>query len=242
MADPRTLAANPLNWRVHTTRQREALEAIMAEIGWIDRVIVNANNGIIVDGHLRVSIAIQHDEAEVPVDYVDLTEDEEALALALFDTITAAAEHDADKYRALLQKTNTGNAALQQFLSDVAEEFGIVPEPSGLPPEDDGTLLKLFEVTMDEPRHQVASGQAYRLSGRHVLVCAEVLSGWSQWTRYLQGPEWLFCPYPGPFVVLGQKASTHQLLLVQPVPFICGHILDRYSEIHGKEAIEPVSR
>ena len=40
----------------------------------------------------------------------------------------------------------------------------------------------------------------------------------------------LFLPYPGPFVPLSIKAGNNRLVMVQPDPYIAGHILDRCKE------------
>ena len=239
---PDQLLANPKNYRLHGTLQQEALHGVLNELGWCQEILVNQHTGFVVDGHLRVMLALRHNQPMVPVKYLDLSEEEEALLLAVLDPIASLADADTAKYGTLLQDIRTGDAAVQRFLADQADAFGLYPDPATTPGDADGTLLQLLDVTMDAPRHTVQSGEAYRLSGRHVLVCAEVFTGWAQWTQYLQGPEWLCCPYPGPFVVLGEKAATHCLLLIQPVPFICGHILDRYSEIYGEDAVTRATR
>jgi hypothetical protein len=56
-----------------------------------------------------------------------LSEAEERLALAVFDPITYMAETDAAQLEALLQDINTGEAALQELLAELAEGAGIVP-------------------------------------------------------------------------------------------------------------------
>lgn len=98
----------------------------------------------------------------------------------------------------------------------------------------DDSLLALTDVTIAEPRHQVQPGEIYKV-GPHILVCAEVIDGWDAWIDYLK-PGWLLAPYPGPFVALSLKAKEKSILLVQPDPYIAGHILDRYEDIHGKGA------
>ncbi|MCY7417624.1 MAG: hypothetical protein LH650_03855, partial [Chloroflexi bacterium] len=50
-------------------------------MGWVQEVVVNNRTGYLVDGHLRAQLAISRDEATIPVVYVDLSEEEEALVL-----------------------------------------------------------------------------------------------------------------------------------------------------------------
>src|SRR5690606_15210341 len=87
--DPDQLLANPRNWRLHPKEQQRALGAALGDIGWVQSVIVNQRTGHLVDGHLRVELALSRDEPSVPVVYVDLSADEEAIVLATLDPIGA---------------------------------------------------------------------------------------------------------------------------------------------------------
>ena len=118
--------ANALNYRKHPQRQRDAVNASLRELGWIAAVVENVRTGNLVDGHERVWQALRNNE-DVPYLQVDLTEDEERLALAIFDPITNMAETDAAILDELLQDVNTGEAALQELLATLAEDAGIVP-------------------------------------------------------------------------------------------------------------------
>jgi hypothetical protein len=51
----------------------------------------------LVDGHVRVELALAHREMSVPVACVDLDDDEERLVLASFDPIGAMADADEEK-------------------------------------------------------------------------------------------------------------------------------------------------
>lgn len=88
--DPNRLLCNPKNWRLHPKAQQNALAGVLAEIGWVQDVIVNRRTGFVVDGHARVALAISAGE-RVPVVYVDLSEQEEALIIATFDPLSAMA-------------------------------------------------------------------------------------------------------------------------------------------------------
>jgi ParB-like chromosome segregation protein Spo0J len=124
-ADPADLLANPRNFRVHPHTQRTALAAAVNDIGWIAPVIVNQATGAVVDGHLRVAIALEAGEASIPVDYVELTDEEEGQALATLDPITAMATPNAHLFGQLLEHANTGEADLMAYLSDFAERIGV---------------------------------------------------------------------------------------------------------------------
>ena len=100
----------------------------------------------------------------------------------------------------------------------------------------DGSLLELINVTIDEPVHSVEKGEVWKV-GPHILVCAEVITGWPDWVRFLKGDNLYFTPYPGPFIPLSLRAKEGRLLMVQPDPYIAGHILDRYAEVEGEDAV-----
>lgn len=126
VVDPRKLTPNPRNWRTHSERQKLVLEGVMDEIGFIQQVVVNRRTGHIVDGHLRVKTAIEAGMKEIPVGYVDLTEEEEALALATFDPIGGLAGVDSEILDSLLRGVDTENKAVASLLADTAKQAGIV--------------------------------------------------------------------------------------------------------------------
>src|SRR5689334_15504725 len=109
---PDQLLANPRNFRRHPKPQQDALSGLIAEVGYLDPVLVQAGTDTVIDGHLRVEQAIREKQPTIPVQYVDLTDAEADLALASFDPISAMAYHDAENLRALLDEVSTGDAAV----------------------------------------------------------------------------------------------------------------------------------
>lgn len=132
------LLANPDNWRIHPKNQQDALSDVLKEVGWVQNVIVNKATGFVVDGHMRVALAISQNET-VPVTYVDLTPEEESLILATFDPISAAAVTDAAKLRELLSSVSTNSPALDELLSGVIKmpEFKEAAAPEGFASYDE---------------------------------------------------------------------------------------------------------
>ena len=124
------LLANPLNARRHPGKQREALRGSLDTLGWYDAVILNQRTGYLIDGHARVEEQLTRDEnAMVPVLVVDMSESEEAQALASHDWITQLAEYDADILDALLRDVQTDDARVQATLSDLADTQNLYTEP-----------------------------------------------------------------------------------------------------------------
>lgn len=103
-------------------------------------------------------------------------------------------------------------------------------------PKSDGSLLALTTVTIAEPAYQVERGEVWLLD-QHVLVCADVLTGWREWSQFLDGDNTVFAPYPGPFVPLVEHADDLRLVMVQPDTYVAGHILDQYSAIKGSDHV-----
>lgn len=110
----------------------------------------------------------------------------------------------------------------------------IEPEPE--PDRKGGALLALTNVTIGEPTHRVEPGEVWDV-GQHVLVCENVMGGWQTWVHHLETGS-ILAPYPGPFVPLSNRALDYRIVMVQPDPYIAGHILDRYVEQHGEQAIK----
>lgn len=141
---PDQLLANPLNWRRHPKQQQEALEAMLRTVGWVQRVIVNRRTQHIVDGHLRVEVALRRNEPTVPVLYVDLSEDEEKVVLAAIDPIGGLAETDQAMLDDLLDGLVTGDAQLDAFLDTLRATDDDLPADAE--PEAPGSLAERFLI------------------------------------------------------------------------------------------------
>lgn len=124
---PESLTKHPLNFRRHPQRQHEALATAIREVGFIRSVTVNRTTGNLIDGHERLEQAIQNGEPLIDVEYVELTEVEEAKALATLDRIGEMAEIDGPQLDELLRQIKTGDEVLQGLLAELATDAGITP-------------------------------------------------------------------------------------------------------------------
>lgn len=113
---------NPRNWRVHPLNQQNALKGVLDEVGWVQEVIINKRTGNLVDGHLRCQLAAREGAKTIPVKYVDLSEDEEALVLSTLDPIAAMATTDREKLNELFESINSDNENVQRLISEIAEK------------------------------------------------------------------------------------------------------------------------
>ncbi len=135
-AAPDSLLANPGNRRVHPEAQQHALSGVLGDVGVVAPVIINRRTSDVwpvndrgvetmLDGHLRVTLALRGQQPSIPVSYVDLTPAEEAEVLATLDPIGAMATADAAQLDALLREVHTSEAAVAQMLSDLAKQNGL---------------------------------------------------------------------------------------------------------------------
>jgi hypothetical protein len=93
-AAPSQLVANDKNWRTHPQAQQDALEGALRKVGIVQNVVVNERSGKMIDGHLRVQMAISSGQPTVPITFVSLSDEEEALILATIDPVTGLAGTD----------------------------------------------------------------------------------------------------------------------------------------------------
>ena len=194
---PDQLLANPANWRIHPKAQQDALAGVLDEVGWVQRVIVNQRTGHLVDGHLRVALALRQDAATVPVLYVDLDEAEEKLILATIDPVAALAVPDAEKLRALLDDVQTGSAAVQQMLADLADDAGCLDDKAGLTDPDAVPELRATDIVR---------GDLFQL-GQHRLLCGDSTSA-EDVARVMGGEKAALCLTDPPYGI-GENYASH---------------------------------
>ncbi len=118
--NPINILSNPFNYRIHPKFQQDVLQGLLKEIGWIQDVIINKQTGHLIDGHLRVTLAMKNKETQVPVKYVDLTQEEEMLALSVFDPISALAETDEKLLTDLLDKVQSEDEDINKLLKELS--------------------------------------------------------------------------------------------------------------------------
>ena len=166
---PAELVANPRNWRTHPAEQQRALTGALSEVGWVAEVVVNQTTGHVVDGHLRIELALERKEPTVPVTYVELSEAEERIVLATLDPLVAMADAEASKLAELLAGLEPADEALRALLDDLAREYDLEALRAGLVDPDD-------VPPVPEPADlYVAAGQLWVL-GDHRLLCGDATS------------------------------------------------------------------
>ncbi len=165
----RDILAHERNPRLHSPVQKEAVKGLLNEVGKADvlRAYTGADGKIkLWDGHLRQGL---DPDQEWWVAITDLTEAEAKLMLVAFDPIAALAEQDAVKLEELLRDVNVGDAALQQMLTDMAEDAGIVPPNNEAGKDTEPEIDKAEELRQ---KWGVEPGQLWQL-GDHRLICGD---------------------------------------------------------------------
>ena len=167
------MLASPLNFRIHPDNQQQALAGSIDDIGYIRSVTVSKRSGRVLDGHLRVALAMRSGVKSLPVEYVDLDEAEEAQALLSLDPIAALAATDRQKLDELLHQVQSDDERVQQMMADMAEReelyiddnAGRDAEPADIEPDRFVEIAKKWST---------GDGQLWRL-GNHKILCADSL-------------------------------------------------------------------
>jgi len=168
------LVAHPGNWRGHPTAQAEALKGVLKEVGIAGALLAYRSERaggalVVIDGHLRREAAPQ----QWPVLVLDVDDEEADYILATHDPLAVMATADAGALDALLSNVNSGEAAVQAMLADVAKGAGLyqAQDAADAEPQIDRA---------EELRQQwgVEPGQLWRLPSRtpgqeHRLICGD---------------------------------------------------------------------
>lgn len=163
---------NPLNWRRHPESQEAALRSILSSIGWVTGVVVNERTGNLIDGHGRIEAALKIEPASlIPFTKVDLSPEEEAKILLLFDPIGGMATTDEDAIRELMTIVGVEEDELLAALSSVSPEtVELSQEPNLNDPNFNYESQYGVIVTCRDEAHQKEVYDALAASGYEAKV------------------------------------------------------------------------
>jgi len=160
---PENLLANPQNYRLHPKYQQDVLKEQIEKGGIIAPVIVNKRTGFMIDGHLRVTLAIRENQNTIPIAYVDLSEEDEKLMLATYDAITYLATIEEDTRNTLAQEVEEQKENLEKLL----DEMRFDPPAEDNEGEDDVPEVEETAISV--------LGDVWIL-GNHRLMCGDSTS------------------------------------------------------------------
>lgn len=140
------LIPNPRNWRTHPEKQRNAIQGVLAEIGYADALLAREmpdGSLMLLDGHLRAETTPNQ---EVPVLILDLDDAEADKLLATLDPISAMAGKNEELFADLISEMETSSQAVQELLS---ETLGSDGKHSDVIPETEAVIPQLFQIVVD---------------------------------------------------------------------------------------------
>jgi hypothetical protein len=156
---PADLLNHPDNVTIHTAEQQEDMVRMFRKIGWAASVLVSETSGRIIDGHMRVAVALNAGEATVPVDYVGLTEDEERKALLYLKRMPSLAGLDRVNLAEVLAKVSTMDEDIEAMANAFARSSGLLRQQKLMVERETPTTMDItigtftFQVTWAEYVH-----------------------------------------------------------------------------------------
>src|SRR6266508_1626327 len=123
---PAELLNHPDNIKIHTEEQEADMVALFARVGWAAAVLVSEKSGRIIDGHMRVNVALRNGAASVPVDYVRLSDEEERKALLYLTRLPQFAQLDRVNLAEVIDTVSTGEDAISRMAEAFAKSSGLL--------------------------------------------------------------------------------------------------------------------
>jgi len=168
----------PWNWRQHPIEQREALLAVLIEVGYAGACLAReTEEGLeLIDGHMRAEMDL---DQEVPVLVLDVTEAEAKKLLATLDPLTGMATENAEAKRQLLGELDVQEASLRKMIAEMlADTEGPEDEEGGSDPNVGGP-----------PEMELRPHEHYD----YVMVLARTTMEWNRLVELLELKE-VACP------------------------------------------------
>jgi hypothetical protein len=125
---PGELADHPLQHKIHGPHQASVMRGVLQEVGIADtlRAYVSPTTSQLtaIDGHLRKGL----EDRPWPTLILDVDDEEAAYLLTVYDEIAALAQKDRGKLDTLLRSITSGESAVQQLLTELAQNHGLYPD------------------------------------------------------------------------------------------------------------------
>jgi len=139
LVDADQLMGHPENAKIHPLAQQKTMASILKRVGWVQAVVVNQRTGRILDGHMRVAMAISANQ-KVPVNYVDIDEADEPLVIATFDHVASQSVLDDDMFVGLIQQIENVDEPMAKLFASLIPDTPKLQDPNEIddtvPPGD----------------------------------------------------------------------------------------------------------
>lgn len=223
----------------------DVIAASLERFGQMRPVIANTD-GTIVAGNHTYQAAQRLGWTHIAATLLVMTDrDEAAYLIADNRTGDLATYDDAQLLGHLQALSEDGNldgigygdddiGALAEMLAALADE--------PLPDEEDeerGAKLDLLDVSIADPKTRLGIGAHVKLA-QHELFCESVFTGHPVWLPAVQAPSdrpVVFCPYPTPVLPLTGRSEEDRLVMVQPDPYLAGHVVDKWISVKGDTGV-----
>lgn len=142
------LLPNPKNWRTHPEKQRNAIQGVLAEIGYADALLAREmpdGSLMLLDGHLRAETTPEQD---VPVLILDLNDAEADKLLATLDPISAMAGKNDELFAELTAEMETSSAAVRELLDETLGE-ALADADLESAARQEPIIPQLFQIVID---------------------------------------------------------------------------------------------
>lgn len=140
------LVACPLNWRIHPENQQDALADTIDEVGFAKPILVQHGTDMVIDGHLRVTLAMRQNQYTIPAIYLDVDDSEAHRLLQVLDPLSGLAITARDKYLELIESTPKPKS--EALLALIAQTYhdqqaGVAKQDEQIAQPDDGQSGRL---------------------------------------------------------------------------------------------------
>lgn len=166
----RDVQANPKNWRTHPSFQRQALQAVLDEVGFADALVARelADGSLeLIDGHLRAEML---PDDKLPVLVLDVDEAEADKLLVSLDPLASLAQCNTEAVTALVSRLRSESAELQSVFDHLPSgeslaELAATPKETAPTAPPDTPVVTSFQIIVECRDEADQRGLYERLAG-----------------------------------------------------------------------------
>lgn len=121
-ADPKSIEANPDNWRTHGKVQMAEFSELYDSVGWAGVLLYNRETGSLCDGELRLRFALEKKLPFVPVIWGYWTKEQEDRIILMFNPVGEMAGFDRNRLSVLIDRAADSRTEL---ISNLLSRVGL---------------------------------------------------------------------------------------------------------------------